>query len=776
MEYGFDVEIKGAYLYIFDKIITKISDDFTELTGFTEEELLGKSLTDLGEMLRINSQVILENIDSNISYFVFTKSLEVREVNISLFQCKQSNEKIYTFVEKAYSRIVFEINRDITESKKAEKSLELSNQRFNEILGSIQDVFLVLDHNWNFVYCNSKFASKIGKEPREFIGKNIWNIFPKHIGSIFEENVRQAMDKMEIRRFDIGGIYTDAYYRMAVFPSDEGITVLGIDITVQKRAEEALYKSEEKYRTLFELMNEGFSLYEVIYNDEGSPCDFRYIEVNKAYEQMTGLKSADIIGKTLLEIAPNIKGSWIELLSKVAVTEEPAKLEDYNISTKKYYENHTFSPEKGKIAVLISDISERKKYEEELKKQKDQLLAIIENMVEGISVRDKEGKMVLINATGKKILGEDDISKKTYEVAYGNLFTDLDGFPLSQDKVPMIRALKGEIVKNFVIKVKNPYDERILEINSTPVYHNNELIMAVSCGHDITELIQNQRLVKNQQEQLLQAEKEKNEALEKVIGMKDDFLSLISHELRTPLNVINSAVQAMQLICKDELSDKANLYVKMIKQNMFRQLRLVNNLLDITRADAGRIKLNKNNIDIVFLTDAIVESVQAYASQKGITVTFLPSVSKKAIRIDDEKYERILLNLLSNAIKFTPKGKSIIVRMRTVRNGICLEVIDTGIGIPKDKMEVIFERFGQVDSSLSRQAEGAGIGLSLVKRFIETLEGSISVKSKLGKGTTFKVILPDKPVKVVNEDKPMISLMDNHLVEIATVEFADIYF
>lgn len=269
--------------------------------------------------------------------------------------------------------------------------------------------------------------------------------------------------------------------------------------------------------------------------------------------------------------------------------------------------------------------------------------------------------------------------------------------------------------------------------------------------------------------------KKKNLELERTLEMKDEFLSLISHEFRTPLNVISSAIQAMNYICSNELSDKAKKYLRMIRQNTFRQLRLVNNLLDITRVNAGRIKINKKNVDIVFLTKSIIESIYTYVALKSIDVTFVSLIEKKIIGIDDEKYERILLNLLSNATKFTPEGKPIIVTLSSINDKICVEVKDKGIGIPEDKANIIFERFGQVDSSLSRQAEGAGIGLSLVKKFVESLGGSISVKSELGKGSAFTILLPSKAIIEDYIDKEPVNLLDNRLVQNTRIEFSDIY-
>ncbi|MCM0649640.1 PAS domain-containing sensor histidine kinase [Clostridium swellfunianum] len=330
----------------------------------------------------------------------------------------------------------------------------------------------------------------------------------------------------------------------------------------------------------------------------------------------------------------------------------------------------------------------------------------------------------------------------------------------------------------------------------TPICENGKLKYCIEMTEDITEQVlyrktveeqarvikeQNERLklqaeeIKQQKEELLSAEYEKNIALEKALEMKDEFLSLITHEFRTPLNVINTAIQAINYFCINELSERTKKYVDMIRLNTFRQLRLVNNLLDITRANAGRIKINKKNLDIVFISKAITESVQAYASQKGVEVTFISKIHRKVIGIDDEKYERILLNLLSNAIKFTPKGKSITVSLASKKKSICIEVKDEGIGIPKDKMKVIFERFGQVDSSLSRQAEGTGIGLSLVKRFIEALDGSISVKSTVNKGSTFSILLPDEIIDEKENEMESADLMDNRLVQVTNVEFSDIY-
>ncbi|QNU67723.1 PAS domain S-box protein [Ruminiclostridium herbifermentans] len=306
-------------------------------------------------------------------------------------------------------------------------------------------------------------------------------------------------------------------------------------------------------------------------------------------------------------------------------------------------------------------------------------------------------------------------------------------------------------------------------------WENSLLDMLSRLSLDIIEHLQ----YEINKELLIESEREKNEALQKSIEMKDEFLALISHEFKTPLTVINSAIQALELLCKEELSPKAKWFISKIRQNSYRQLRLVNNLLDITRFNSGQLKLHQTNEDIVFLTKSITDSVQLYAQQKGIKLYFSSTIKYMEIAIDEEKYERILLNLLSNAIKFTPKGKAINVNVsqKTVdkKRMVCIQIKDNGIGIPKDKVNVIFERFGQVDNSLTRQAEGTGIGLSLVKMLVESQDGIIKLDSKVGQGSSFNVFFPARKNRKTKTKPVKCGINDGRLIRAIEVEFSDIY-
>ncbi len=478
--------------------------------------------------------------------------------------------------------------------------------------------------------------------------------------------------------------------------------------------------------------------------------------------------------EVLFEQMPGYKALKGEIVRNMFLTaKRPDGIMHFCINSTPIYDDY------GNIscAMLCSnDITELVNSERSVTEQKEQLEIIIENISDALAIFDSKGKLIRINNAGINMFYNIDNMQYLGEPFTNMRYLDMEGNEIPLDNMPASRALRGETVKNVRIHAKRPDKEVYIDVNAKPVFDNNgNVIMMVSCCRDISKQVQQENEIKQHQEAVLNAEREKSEALANAIKMKDEFLSIISHEFKTPLTVINSAIQAMELICRNELTDKSRSFLNKIRQNSFRQLRLVNNLLDITRINAGKIKINKKNIDIVFISKAITETVYLYASNKGVKLSFDSSFRKKIIGIDEEKFERILLNLLSNAIKFTPEGKSILVNLRTRNGKICIQVKDSGLGIPKDKMELIFERFGQVDSSLSRQAEGTGIGLSLVKLMTEALGGTIELKSKEGKGSTFTILLPAEKVRDCESAADLIEINDNRLIQATAVEFSNIY-
>ncbi|HEY8805062.1 MAG TPA: HAMP domain-containing sensor histidine kinase, partial [Clostridium sp.] len=255
-----------------------------------------------------------------------------------------------------------------------------------------------------------------------------------------------------------------------------------------------------------------------------------------------------------------------------------------------------------------------------------------------------------------------------------------------------------------------------------------------------------------------------------------EFLVNISHELKTPLNVIFSTAQLFSMYCNsgsmDEKKDSIIKYIDSLKLNSYRLSKLINNIVDLSKIEAGFFKLSLSNNNIVEVVEAIVMSITTLTDSKGLNIIFDTDIEEKIIACDTEKVERIVLNLMSNAIKFSNEGDEIIVSIKDMNEFVEISVKDNGIGIEDEYLNIIFDRFKQVDKSLSRNAEGTGVGLSLVKSIVELAGGSIYAESEFGKGSKFTVMLPSG--KVLQENMIYSSKMRSG-DESIRVEFSDIY-
>lgn len=271
--------------------------------------------------------------------------------------------------------------------------------------------------------------------------------------------------------------------------------------------------------------------------------------------------------------------------------------------------------------------------------------------------------------------------------------------------------------------------------------------------------------------ELLLKEKEREEII------KNEFFANISHELRTPVNVIYSAIQLECNYISNLDITQILKYNKTIKQNCLRLIRLINNIIDITRIETGFFKPEFKIENIVRLIENITLSVISYAEMKHITIVFDTEYEELYVSCDPNLIERIILNLLSNSVKYGNENGILEVNIYKEEGFVNISVKDNGIGIPENLHNKVFERFQQVDKSMSRNTEGSGIGLSLVKSLVEIHKGTISLKSKLNQGTEFLIRLPivEKydEICVTNETDEIKS--ENHIIEKVAIEFSDIY-
>ena len=259
--------------------------------------------------------------------------------------------------------------------------------------------------------------------------------------------------------------------------------------------------------------------------------------------------------------------------------------------------------------------------------------------------------------------------------------------------------------------------------------------------------------------------------------MKEEVYSNVAHELKTPLNVIFSANQLMQMYIKNDLyeenKEKFSAYSNSINQNCYRLIKLIHNIEYLSKSQAGYLKLNLSNENIVEIIKNNVKSVSEYVKSMGLRIVFYSNVEEKIVACDPIKIDRVMLNLISNAIKFSNPNGEINVNVLDKGDTVEISVKDTGVGIEKEHLDFLFNKFYQIDRTLSRNAEGSGIGLSVTKSIIDLHGGNISVESEVGKGSIFKIELKSRIIE--NRKFKEQTKYINNIIEMINIEFSDIY-
>ena len=227
-----------------------------------------------------------------------------------------------------------------------------------------------------------------------------------------------------------------------------------------------------------------------------------------------------------------------------------------------------------------------------------------------------------------------------------------------------------------------------------------------------------------------------NQELKRIDEMKSEFVSVASHELRTPLSTIKNAVQLILRGKAGEINETQANFLSIAEKNIIRLTNILNNLLDLSRIESGKIGMKFEELDLRGPIDFIVSSLKPQADGKPIHLKMEVPKELPPVYGDREKIERILMNLIGNAMKFTPEGGEVVVSAKLVdrsSNSVAISVRDSGIGIPADQLGKIFEKFYQVEGSLHRSVSGTGLGLAITKGLVEAHQGKICVESRSGK-------------------------------------------
>ncbi len=337
---------------------------------------------------------------------------------------------------------------------------------------------------------------------------------------------------------------------------------------------------------------------------------------------------------------------------------------------------------------------------------KSQFEAIFHSMSEGTIVVDKTGNILLMNLELRKLFNIKDnpIDKKLLEVIRNTEIQEMSDSVISSNIFDS---------KEITIIIPN---EKILLVSAAPIMRHEKMDGCVMVFHDITEL----RRLEN---------------------IRKDFVANVSHELRTPLTSIKGYTETL---LDGAINDKANAsdFLKIISDDANHLVEMVDDLLEISRLESDNLTLESSSIDIEPVIETVFKSLKKEAANRNISLRKTVPTNLPKIKIDEVSIYQVLLNLITNALKYNIEGGSISISAIEEGNDIQINVTDTGIGIPKNDISRIFERFYRVDKGRTKNPGSTGLGLSIVKHIILANKGGISVQSELGKGTTFTFILP----------------------------------
>ncbi len=478
------------------------------------------------------------------------------------------------------------------------------------------------------------------------------------------------------------------------------------------------------------------------------------ISCNKEFARRFNRAPGEMAGRKMQSLLPEDKyGSLCkERISKICGvfdTKSPIVFEDsrdglwfYNRSYPVYKDGRIIA-----AALFSTDITDHVELEkrekellelivksEELMKKEAEYLEILDGSSEGSYVVDFIKGTARYSENWKRRLGLEAVSPENLLNKFHEKMFPEDAKENVEIRFNLETDKKAKLIR--VLNVKDR-DGKVMwvMVHGKLIYDDTgKLIKTYGAFFDITEL-------KEMEIELL---RQRNELSEKNRLITEFFVN-ISHEFRTPLSILMMKLEDLEsaeISTPDTQGVRKTLSV--MQSNIFRLTKLVGNLLDVTKIESGFEAVNYVPADIISITRELTDSVSEYALKAGISLKFSAKSGTLLTLVDKGKTERILLNLISNAIKNTPAGGNIEVSVYKKRNSVILSVTDNGVGIPAEKQKIIFDRFQQVNASLTRASEGCGIGLSLTKALAQLLGGQIDVNSKLGKGSTFTVELPLK--------------------------------
>ena len=632
---------------------------------------------------------------------------------------------------------------DTTQLKAAEEALAHERLLYNSLMNSSPDRIYFKDAASRFTRINEAQARVLGvSEPAEALGKTDFDFFtPEHARDAFAdeqliiERGTPVIGKLEqIRQAD--GISRWVTATKAPIRDEAGrvIGTFGIsrDVNEEKQLEDQLHHVKEYLETLIESAND------IIYTLD---TQGHFTFANRRAAEVTGFTADEWLGKHFLGlVAPEDRPAVADRVRALPI-DQPQSLHFRIVSVSQglveVSVNSTPIFEHGSLVgtlCIARDMTQTNRLEQTIRGERDRLDAILRSMAEGVLVTDANYRMILTNRAAEDLIG---IPR---EVLIGK---ELDAITLPITRADLDRQLDHTAAGEGPYSRARPWGSRMLDVATTTLGDTlGQPAGAVSVVRDVTELM-------------------------RVDQMKSEFISLVSHELRTPLTAVKGYVDLLLAGDAGPQNPQQLEFISIIKTNVDHLIVLINDLLDISRIEAGGIKLNPGEVELTPLVGEIIRSMRLQWEQKSQIVSADLPKTLPPLFADRDRLFQILGNLLSNASKYSPSNTHIRIHANEVEatqagssdpdlilrhaRMHAISVEDEGIGIAQEDQGKLFTKFYRVDNSFTREAGGTGLGLAITRSFVEMHGGRVWVESPLDPATrrgsrfTFTIPISEQP-------------------------------
>ena len=677
------------------------NDAACDLFGVSLDELLGSKVEDFvrpaeRRQTRLAWQSFLEQGEQEGEFPLYRPDGEMRDLE---FKAKAG------FLPGRHLSIL----RDVTERKRAEEALRESNQRIARILESITDAFFALDREWRFTYLNGQAEHVLQRTREELLGNNVWEEFPEAVNLTLYEKYHEAVATGNSVHFEEFYPPLDAWIEVHAYPSQDGLSVYFQVITERKRAEEALRESEERYRRLFDSIDEGFGVIEMLYDGQGRAVDYHILETNPAFGRMTGF--TDAAGKTSLELNPDAEPYWFETLGRVAETGEDVRFESYAEALDQWfdvYASRVGGEGSRRLAIVFANITERKRAEEELRKSQEALR------------KSEEFHRFAVEA-GR--IGTWDLDLQTEECLISPKMAELMDFSSAQTAVPgaqwqesivpedrtlMSSALAASIASDapfdleFRIALKDGTQRWLYSRGAVSRDASGKAVRMYGASIDVTERKRAEEERDRLRAREIEARTQKEERRRIARDLHDTVLQDLAGVLQSlRLTYLQSKGSELVLDLEEELEALGRAILGLRKA--------VHDL----RGEKER--------PLVKSVESLVEQHRRLALDCNVDLVVEEGLPNRLPRAVGVELLRVIREALTNA-RHHSGAKSVAVTLKVEGSDLVAEISDDGQGFA---------------------LEGTpGVGLSSMQERAAIVDGRLEIESEVGQGTSVRLQVP----------------------------------